>query len=266
MILDGRRVGTQAGTVHWRFGRQLLDLVRPNDAVLLWYRATSAFLQSWDEYSELKPHLKRAREVFPDDPVLLLYEGTLHEAYSEARFQNVFERSRGENPMYRRGIRDASGEQREAADRFEQALRIDPGLVEARIRLARITGAWGRHEEAAADLRLCVGQPLAPLLEYEARLLLGREDEALGRRDEARDAFARASALYPGAQSPRLALSQMARDDGDRAGAIAGLDFLGGRAAKHPMPFVEDPWWSMTRAHDPGVDELFAEMRRKLAP
>jgi tetratricopeptide (TPR) repeat protein len=286
VIVDGRRMGMQARTVHWRFGRQLLDLVRPNDAVLLWYRATSAFLQSWDEYSELEPHLKRAREIFPDDAVLLLYEGALHEAYSEARFQNVFERSRGENPMhrrhvrdadgeqheanvfessrgenpvYQRHVRDADGEQHEAADRFEQALRIDLGLVEARIRLARIKGGWGRHEEAAADLRLCVGQPLAPLLEYEARLLLGREDEALGRREEARDAFARASALYPGAQSPRLALSQMARDDGDRAGAIAALDFLGGRRDL-------DPWWTLTRAHVPGVDELFAEMRRKLAP
>jgi hypothetical protein len=284
VILDGRRVGTQAGTVHWRFGRQLLDLVRPNDAVLLWYRAASAFLQSWDEYSELEPQLKRARELFPDDPVLLLYEGTLHEALSEARFQNaigarsewrprkLLEGSRAENPAENpsrgRQVRDSYAEEREAADRFEQALRIDPGLAEARIRLARIRGAWGRHEEAAADLRLCVGQPLAPLLEYEARLLLGREDEALGRRDEARDAFAHASALYPGAQSPRLALSQMARDDGDRAGAIAGLDFLGGRSGElaSANPYVTDPWWSITRAHDPGVDELFAEMRRKLAP
>ena len=260
-VVDGRRVGGQARTVHWWFARQLLDLVRPNDAVRLWYQATSAFLQSWDEDSELEPHLKRARQIFPDDAVLLLYEGALHEAYAEPRIQNLFERSGDAPPMHRGIIRHASGERHAAEDRFERALRIEPSLVEARIRLARLRGLQGRHEEAAADLRLCLGKPLEPLWQYYAWLLLGREDEALERRVEAREAFARASALYPGAQSPRIALSQMAREEGDRKTAIAALDFLSG-------PPGPDPWWSETRnrANVLGVDALFAEMRRKLTP
>ncbi len=143
----------------------------------------------------------------------------------------------GENPVYR--ARNPGRERRAA--RGGRSVRAGPQDRPRPGRGAHPAGshqrAWGRHEEAAADLRLCVGQPLAPLLQYEARLLLGREDEALGRRDEARDAFARASALYPGAQSPRLAFSQMARDDGDRAGAIAGLDFLSGRPK--PRSLVE---------------------------
>jgi tetratricopeptide (TPR) repeat protein len=261
VVVDGRRVGGESGTVHWMFGRQLLDLVRPNDKVRLWYRATSAFLQSWGEYSELEPHLKRARELFPDDAVLLLYDGTLHESYAEPSIQNLFDSSEDPDPMDRGSVHRAARELREAEDRFERALRIDPTLDEARIRLALVEGARGRHEEAAADLRLSLAKPLPPLFQYLAWLLLGREDEALRRRDEARDAFTRASALYPGAQSPRLALSQMAWDEGDRAAATAALNFLGGTPG-------DDPWWSgaRDRAHVRGVDELFAEMRRTLAP
>ncbi len=262
--MDGRRVGGQARTVHWWFARQLLDLVRPNDAVRLWYRATSALLQSWDEDSELEPHLKRAREIFPDDAVLLLDEGTLTRP-TQSRASRTCSRDRGDAPPMPRGtIRHASGEQHEAEDRFERALRIEPGLDEARIRLARLRGLGGRHEEAAADLRLCArGMPLEPLWRYYAWLLLGREDEALERRVEAREAFTRASALYPGAQSPRLALSQMARDEGDRTAAIAALDFLRGPPGPDPSGGRGRPGTGYMSSESM---QLFAEMRRKLAP
>jgi hypothetical protein len=231
LVNDGQKVGARGGTVHWSFARRLLDLLPPDEDVLLWYRATAAFLQSWDEYSELEPHLKRARELFPRDAALLLYEGALHETYAEPRIQDLFEIP---PPRYGRAltklIGDAKGEWQQAADRFEK--------------------------------RRCLGEPLSPLMDYYASLLLGREEQTLGRREAAREAWARAVALYPGAQSPRLGLSQLARDEGDRASALGALELL-----NRPRGIEVDPWRTYSRgAHATGVDELFAEMRRRLAP
>ena len=120
----------------------------PDDDVRLWYRATAAFLQSWKEFSELEPHLEQARKRFPDDAVLLLYDGTLHEAYAEPRVQNLFKGGRIRRPMD-----DAKGEWRKAAVRFGEALRIDPGLTEARVRLSHVLGRQGRHAEAETVAR-----------------------------------------------------------------------------------------------------------------
>ena len=258
-IHDGNRVGTRrSGTVHWDFGRRILRLVKPDDDVRLWYRATCAFLQSWGEYSELVPHLKQARALLPDDAVLLLYEGTLHAAYAEPRIQQLFANVESTRM---RTVGSSSQELGEARRAFEMALEIEPDLMEARIRLAYVWGLRGRHETAAAELRRAVDQPLAGPLQYDAWLLLGREEEALGRREAARSAFVRAAALYPRAQSPRLGLSQLARAEGDRASARRALELLSQDADE-----VEDPWWSFSQRHAPDQLELFVEMRRRLAP
>ena len=58
------------------------------------------------------------------------------------------------------------------------------------------------------------------VLNYYAALFTGREEQATGRQVEACAAYSRASALFPLAQSPLLALSHLARDTGDRAGAL----------------------------------------------
>jgi tetratricopeptide (TPR) repeat protein len=260
-IEDGPVVSRQSGTVHWSIGRRLLDLVEADDDVRLWYTATSAFLQSWSEFSELEPHLGRARARFPRDGVLLLYEGTLRAAYAEPRVQNLID-PKNARMIRARGIGDATTEQQKAERRFEEALERDPNLIEARIRLGHVRGLLGRHEEAAADLRTAVAdRGLEGRLEYDAWLLLGREEEAVGRPEAARDAFTRASKLYPRAQSPRLGLSLLARARGERAAARDALELL-----SDETPNAQDPWWSFSMRHQPGVDELFALMRRTLAP
>lgn len=276
LIKDGSFVGMQAGTFHWRLGRRILERVEPDDDVLLWYRATSAFLQRWNEYSELEPHLKRARARFPDDAVLLLYEGTLREAYAGARVQHWLKTMRGERDRdlsvsaltgtlrpttIPARIGDTRRELKEAERLFQKALKADPGLVEARIRLAHVRGLRGRHEEAVADLRRVVREELGPRMLYDAWLLLGCEEIAVGRRGAARDAFGRARRLHPGAQSPWMGLSLAARVEGDRPAALRLLDLLGGAAGTE-----RDPWWTFSNEHEPDADTLLAEMRRRLAP
>jgi len=90
---DGRSIGVTNGTFHWEAARRALDAVRPSaagkDDVLLWYQTTTAILQWWNDYYELEPHLIRARERFPRDAVLLMYDRTVHENLAEPRIQNA---------------------------------------------------------------------------------------------------------------------------------------------------------------------------------
>jgi tetratricopeptide (TPR) repeat protein len=125
---------------------------------------------------------------------------------------------------------------------FRRSLDIDPAFVEARLRLGRVIGLLGRHQEAASELRRCAEAATGQTLQYYAALFLGAEEESLGHFDLARDAFQRASAAWPSAQSPHLALSQLARRIGNRAGAIQAIQ------AMFSLPSVEedrsDPWWA----------------------
>ena len=76
---------------------------------------------------------------------------------------------------------------------------------------------------------------------YLAHLFLSRAYEALGEYEAARTSLEQAAALYPNAQTPRLALSNIARRMGSRAAAQRELQIL----AKLPDAERqrEDPWW-----------------------
>ena len=76
---------------------------------------------------------------------------------------------------------------------------------------------------------------------YFAELFLGAEEMALGNDATARTRFERAAAVYPHAQSPHLALSQLARRAGDRAGAQRELQILAELPRNDRQR--EDPWW-----------------------
>jgi hypothetical protein len=82
---------------------------------------------------------------------------------------------------------------------------------------------------------------------YFAQLFFGRSEEARGQHESARTAFERASALYPNAQSPRLALSQISRRTGNRAAAQRELQMIAKLPADERKR--EDPWWDYYDVH-----------------
>jgi hypothetical protein len=76
---------------------------------------------------------------------------------------------------------------------------------------------------------------------YYANMFLGSEADALGLTGEARQAYQRASGLYPLAQSPRLATSTLAARAGDRAEALSVTAPV---LSREEPQLADDPWWS----------------------
>lgn len=270
-VEDGRGAGVGQVSLHWRIGGQLLDLIKPKPggdaAALLWYRAVSAFLFREGRLAELPDHLEKARELFPADPFPLVDSALLHQMYSSPAIQAALQDLRATNsaaPKSRWRVAtpvDARMRELTQAEKFlRDALVRAPDNAEARIRLGQTIGELGRHEEAAAELRAVPRSKLTRKLAYLAELFLAREEHRLGRRREAERHYENAAALYPKAQSPRLALSHLARESGNRAAASGHLQSV----TRHP-PGVNvddtDPWWFYYEPHKEDADMLMTRMR-----
>jgi tetratricopeptide (TPR) repeat protein len=182
----------------------------------------------------------RARQLFPSDAAVLFGSGLLHEMFGSASLQAAAE-SVTESNRTTAAIGSARGELVRAERFFRDSLVHRPDHLEARVRHGRVLDHLGRHEEASNELRRAIADGAAEQLLYLAHLFLGRAEEARGRDAAARASFERASALYPNAQSPRLALSQIARRAGNRAAAQRELQAIA--ALPDDERRREDPWW-----------------------
>lgn len=269
VVGDGQLAGALGRTPHWAFARFLLDQHRrleviearrltgrlppPDEDVRLWYRATSAYLQSWNEYVELVPHLAAALDAFPEDPVLLLIKGTMHEYLAEPPIQIAVEQQR-RLQVEAANVGTPVLERQWALRALEAASRADHTLVEARIRRANLLLRLGRPREAIDDLLPLLSSPPSGVLGYWLHLVHGRTLLALNQPKGARAAFAAAVALFPDAQTPWLGLAQVAL----RLGEPADLDTLTLRP-QH----ADDPWLLYHQNHVPHADELVERMRQR---
>lgn len=203
LIPDGRSQGLMVDLGHWEFARSMLDKIVPaaarDEFVRRWYIATAAYLQG---LGQLTPsHFTRGFRLFPEDAEFLFFAGCLHESLAEPRIQEAFQNAAIPTDV-RFEISSRRAELREAERLFRKALKTRPDHLEARIRLGRVLGLRGEHAEAETLLRAAIRDSQEPLMLYYAHLFLGAETEARGDSRLARDLYARASALYPDAQSP----------------------------------------------------------------
>jgi tetratricopeptide (TPR) repeat protein len=265
LVSDGRVQGSDDTDRHWLMARWLVASTTPDpsrdDWVRQWHLAAAARMRRDSLLATAEPLLQRARELFPKEPGFPFYAGCLHEALASPPIQGVIS-SAGPPRGGRVAARLAGPQWEQAARDFASALVLQPSWPEARVRLGRVLGLLGRHTEAAATLRRALDETTDLTLVYWGSLFLGVEQQSLGRDAEARASFSRARTLWPDAQAPYLALSLLARQNGDRAQAAAEL------RAVLTLPLGEvsryDPMWDYhaSRASEP--DTLFAELRREL--
>jgi tetratricopeptide (TPR) repeat protein len=258
-ISDGREIEVGRGAIHWEIARVLLDAVAPapDTMVRLWYRATAAWMQKRNYHDPV--HLTRARGVFPNDADLLFLSGCEREEYARPDTQAAARAAVLPNGITL-DIRSEREELVQAEAFFRRALALKPESPEARLRLGRVLLLRGRYKEAAEELRLATASAGEDLLLYYGALFLGAVEEALANYGGASDAYSKGAQLYPAAQSPRLALSALARRRGDRRGALTEIrrvfDLPTSAAAR------DDPWWTYHTAQARNADALLEELRQ----
>jgi tetratricopeptide (TPR) repeat protein len=262
---DGRIQGPDPTDRHWAMARGLLDYVRPDPGadqwVHLWYRAAAARMRRDSLLGPAEPLLERGQQLFPGDPELSFAAGCLHEALASPTVQSVFAAA-----AIPPGARTASflpgPHWSQAARLFSSVLAVRAAWTEARLRLGRVLGLMGRHKDSAAELRRALEEASDPLLVYWASLFLGNEEQALGHDEDARSCYERALTCRPRAQAPHLALSQLARRQGNREEAVAEIRAVMALPPDEPARY--DPLWDYFGSLSTVADALFQELREQL--
>jgi tetratricopeptide (TPR) repeat protein len=175
-----------------------------------------------------QPFARRAREEGPLSSEVQLVFGCVAESLAEEK-------------ILRRRESEAASLRDEADRAFRDALVLDPGLHEARLRLGRVLLVTGRLVEAEAPLEEVERGPADERQRYLARLFLGRVAERRGHPDDAARFYARALELWPDSQAARFALAHALETEHGpaAAGPVVGASL----AASGRLDRALDPWW-----------------------
>ena len=266
-LADGQGTAFRQVGVHWELARMLLDYVKPSgsdqvapgrdEMVRDWYRATAAWMQDRGDYDT--HHLERAREVWSADPIILFLSGSLAETYAAPHIQSAV-RSAVAPAGAVFAVASDRAELRQADGFYRRALAADSSLPELHLRFGHVLLLLGHDADAVKELRLALDGEEDPLLRYYGELFVGAAEERQGHADAARQAYADASALYPNAQSPHLALSALARRLGDRATAFKEMQIV--FELQHADEGPDDPWWTYYKSQARNADDLLESLWR----
>lgn len=289
---DGEILGQIESDWNWPFARSLVDVFRilalsepfPGD----WFHATAAYMFARGLYAEVSVHLEFATRLMPDD-ARVLYDRACYAEIQGLPMNQVL--MRDVDPMMlrqrRQGGRLASAttaaakaamtdaakaalgldipfkdEANAEAERlFRRALKSEPALHEARVRLARLLVERKRYDEALGELRAVLAGTTSDTVRFYAHLFAGRAEQALGRLDAAALSVAEAGKLFPTAQSALLAQSQVALLRADAPGAVAPIDRLPRDSAAAERR--NDPWWDYRLATGRDWESLLTQLRRQ---
>jgi tetratricopeptide (TPR) repeat protein len=256
---DGEVTGLAGANPNWTFARLLLDRINPippDDVfVAAWYHGAASFLLRRGNFAEVVPLLDHAVEILPEDARLLFDRGTVEESLAMGLFQQASTLPEDRHEAYIPGssltskpVRDVTlanpvALNARARGSYERAIEINPGLIEAHVRLARQLELIGEFARAAGEIKVALGlDPVADVAFY-AHLLGARAANALGRDDDAEAHVQAALQLYPEADSAWLAASQTSLHRSDPGAAIERLGKLTeAQESTAPTTAVRDPW------------------------
>jgi len=270
LVLDGVVVRPLGQSAHWVVGRRLLDAIDPSpekDAfVLRWYEATAAAMLEEGNLAAAKPHLERALDLLPREASIQFLVGFYHQANVGPTVLPVLtmrlRAAGGKSKDWTWGsaaTESADWHRKRAERHLREAVRLDPGHVEARMRLALALLEADDAGEAAGHLRVASDAAPDGELAYFVQLLLGQAEERLGHAREAAACYDRAAVLQPQAASPRLARAALARLGGDRSKALEEVRSLATPLV--PPQMDADPWWIFFRWQSRPAAKLLAELR-----
>ena len=261
---DGQLVGEAGLEWNWPFARSLMDLLPATERAFAgeWYHAVAAYMMSIGDQTAARAHLEHAAGTLPDDPRVLFdraaYAETVGLPYNqEVRYDREFE-----SASRRAGLTlPLEGETNADAEAlYRRTLAIDPGYVEARVRLARLLDHRGRHDEASAEITRALDAKASGVVGFYAHIVAGRIATARGRHDDALRQYREASGLFRHAQSARLGASQAAIMSADVTDALEQLADLDGTQADDES----DPWWSYQLGAGRDADALMAALWKRV--
>jgi tetratricopeptide (TPR) repeat protein len=214
--------------------------------------------------------LSEGRRQAEDDAELLLALGAVSETIAALRTYDLPEEprrqpgSRDEPQFVIEGKLGEGGrlpgvDLADAQALYARALKRDPGLLEARLRLGRVLLLRGRPREALPELERVGRESPRPAQRYMASLFEGRTRERLGDPRGAATAFAAAVERVPRGQSALVALGRALDRLGE--GTRAQEVFDGALQAEAQR----DPWLDYIGGQPDRIDTLVEELRR-LAP
>jgi tetratricopeptide (TPR) repeat protein len=173
---------------------------------------------------------------YPKDPALELCFGVYLERI--ARFTIVDDSlARDINPFEL--VQDSRRKLSRALEAYQEAARAPELAAEAHLRIGRIHALQEDPKQAREQLEPLAESGHPPFIKYLALLLLGKVDERDKKPDAAVAKYRAALTLFPTSQAPFIALSRLADERGDLAGARDWLE----RSFALTTSRRVDPWW-----------------------
>jgi len=142
---------------------------------------------------------------------------------------------------------------------YEEAARAPDLAAEAHLRMGRIRAGLSDLKRARQELEPLAASGQPPFMRYLALLLLGKVEEMDKKPDAAVAKYRDALALFPTSQSPFVALSRLADERGDMAGARDWLE----RSFALSTSRRVDPWW-LYNAPFMDTKTLVVSLRRQI--
>jgi VWFA-related protein len=238
----------RSAEAHLAIGRALLESAALPDLHREWLLALAYAHQAQSRPAEALAFYTECARVFPEVGEARLGAGTLHER--NAFLPDGFGRNLNLPPRLAA----------QAAERsYREALRVEPSLIEARLRLARVFQRTDRTDEAVPQLSLVVESGQDASLSALAHLFWGEILESRDDVDGAIEHYRAALAADGDLQVAALALAQtLHRRDGRQAAVDALAPALGAGGGTSPwLDYCQGPQGLSTSS----LHELRARLR-----